>query len=181
MLFGTIREDLRVVRERDPAARSTLEALLAAHLPAIWLHRPAHRLYLRGLRVPARLVTLIGRRCSGGVDIHPGARIGRRLFVDHGCSVVIGEQAVLGDDVTIFQQVTIGAVGWWRDNRLPVGERRHPIIGDRVVIGAGATILGRIEVGDDCVIGAHALVLTDVPPKSVVRAPASVTTARTRI
>lgn len=173
-----LREDIRVVRERDPAVRTWAEALLASHLPALWLHRAAHRLHRRGHRVPARLLTLVGRYVSGGVDIHPGARIGRRLFIDHGSGVVIGEQAVVGDDVTVYQHVTLGAVGWWRDIRRPPGERRHPVIGDRVVLGVGASVLGPVEVGDDCVIGAHALVLADVPPKSRVRAARSTVDTR---
>ncbi|MFE9374519.1 serine O-acetyltransferase EpsC [Streptomyces sp. NPDC006711] len=176
--MGSLVEDLRVVRERDAAVRSWGEALLAPHLPALWLHRVAHRIHRRGHRFTARLLTLAGRVVSGGVDIHPGARIGRRLFIDHGFAVVIGEQAVIGDDVTLYQQVTIGAVGWRRDKRRAPGERRHPVIGDRVVIGVSASVLGPVEVGDDCVIGAHALVLSDVPPKSRVKAPGSRVSAR---
>ncbi|MEV4439390.1 serine O-acetyltransferase EpsC [Streptomyces sp. NPDC049577] len=168
-----LREDLRVVLERDPAVRRTHEALLASHLPALWLHRVSHRWYGRGHRASARLLSLAGRVLSGGVEIHPGAVIGRRLFIDHGAAVVIGEDAVIGDDVTLYHQVTIGAVGWWRDRRRPPGERRHPTLGDRVVVGANASVLGPVTVGDDCLVGAHALVLTDLPAGSRVRAPAS--------
>lgn len=106
-----------------------------------------------------------------GVEIHPGAVLGRRVFVDHGAAVVIGETAVVGDDVTIYHQVTLGAVGWWRDIRRAEGERRHPVIGARVVLGVGATVLGPVHVGDDAVIGAQALVLADVPPGARTLAP----------
>ncbi|MFF7726354.1 serine O-acetyltransferase EpsC [Streptomyces sp. NPDC008001] len=168
-----LREDLKVVADRDPAVRSRGEALLAPFLPALWLHRPASRLHARGHRVAARVLSLAGRFLSGGVDIHPGAQVGRRLFIDHGAAVVIGEDAVIGDDVTLYHQVTIGAVGWWRDrHRLP-GERRHPTLGDRVVVGAGASVLGPVRIGDDSLVGAHALVTTDVPAGSRVWAPKS--------
>ncbi|MEU1374736.1 MULTISPECIES: serine O-acetyltransferase EpsC [Streptomyces] len=168
-----MREDLRVVVERDPAVRSRGEALLAPHLPALWLHRIASGLYRRGHRVTARVLSLIGRFLSGGVDIHPGAQVGRRLFIDHGAAVVIGEDAVIGDDVTLYHQVTIGALGWWRDRRRPPGERRHPTIGDRVVVGANASVLGPVRVGDDSLVGAHSLVTSDVPAGGRVWAPKS--------
>ncbi|MFH8787510.1 serine O-acetyltransferase EpsC [Streptomyces roseoverticillatus] len=168
-----LREDLEVVADRDPAVRSRAEALLSPFLPALWLHRPASRLHARGHRVTARVLSLAGRFLSGGVDIHPGARVGRRLFIDHAAAVVIGEDAVIGDDVTLYHQVTIGAVGWWRDRRRLPGERRHPTLGDRVVVGAGASVLGPVSVGDDSLIGAHALVTTDVPAGSRVCAPRS--------
>ncbi|MET9414911.1 serine O-acetyltransferase EpsC [Streptomyces klenkii] len=171
--LSRLREDLKVVAERDPAVRSRAEALLSPFLPALWLHRPASRLHARGHRVAARVLSLAGRFLSGGVDIHPGARVGRRLFIDHAAAVVIGEDAVIGDDVTLYHQVTIGAVGWWRDrHRLP-GERRHPTLGDRVVVGAGASVLGPVRIGDDSLIGAHALVTADVPAGSRVAAPKS--------
>lgn len=164
------REDLRVVMERDPAVRSRNEAFLAPHLPALWLHRVSHPLYVRGHRFLARLLSLIGRFLSGGIDIHPGARLGRRLFIDHGAAVVIGEDAVIGTDATLYHQVTIGAVGWWKDRRRKSGKRRHPTLGDRVVVGVSASVLGAVQVGDDCVIGAHSLVTGDVPAEHSVRA-----------
>lgn len=167
------REDLRVVVERDPAVRSRSEAFLAPHLPALWLHRAAHRLHTRGHRFTARLLSLVGRVLSGGIDIHPGARLGPRLFIDHGAAVVIGEDAVVGADVTLYHQVTLGAVGWWRDRRREPGERRHPTLGDRVVVGVGASVLGPVHVGDDCLVGAHCLVTTDVPAGCSVRPPGS--------
>jgi serine O-acetyltransferase len=166
-----MREDIAVVAERDPSVQGVCEALLSAHLRAVWPHRVAHVLYRRGHRIPARLLSLAGRFLSGGIEIHPGARIGRRIFIDHGAAVVIGEQAVIGDDVTLYHQVTIGAVGWWRDRRRPPGERRHPTLGDRVVIGVGASVLGPVRIGDDSLVGAHAVVLSDLPPRSRVHAP----------
>ncbi|MEU7942540.1 serine O-acetyltransferase EpsC [Microbispora bryophytorum] len=170
-LLRLLAEDLRTIVERDPSVRDRREALLHPVLPAMWLHRVAHRLHRRGRRLPARLLMLLARSVTG-VEIHPGAVLGRRVFVDHGAAVVIGETAVVGDDVTIYHQVTLGAVGWWRDNLRADGERRHPVIGARVVLGVGATVLGPVCVGDDAVIGARALVLGDVPAGARVLAPA---------
>ncbi|WP_371480628.1 serine O-acetyltransferase EpsC [Kitasatospora sp. NBC_00315] len=172
-IFRTMREDLRVVVERDPSIRNAAEALWHPALPALWAHRVAHRLYRRGLRMTARLVAY-GARRSTCVEIHPGAVLGRRVFIDHGAAVVIGETAVVGDDVTIFHQVTLGAVGWWNDNNRPEGERRHPVIGDGVVLGTGATVLGPVSVGDHAIIGAMALVTKDVRAGARVYAPAAV-------
>ncbi|GGQ05328.1 hypothetical protein GCM10010140_39450 [Streptosporangium pseudovulgare] len=169
-LLRTLEEDLRTIVERDPSIRNRREALLHPALPAMWLHRVAHRLYRRDRRLVARSLMLLARGFTG-VEIHPGAVLGRRVFVDHGSAVVIGETAVVGDDVTIYHQVTLGAVGWWRDNRRAGGERRHPVIGDRVVLGVGATVLGPVHVGDDAVIGARALVLGDVPAGARALAP----------
>jgi serine O-acetyltransferase len=166
-----MHEDLLVVVARDPAVHSRSEALLSSHLPALWLHPVAHRLHRGGHRLTARIVSLVGRALSGGVEIHPGATIGRRFFIDHGAAVVIGEDAVIGDDVTLYHQVTIGSVGWWRDRRRPASERRHPTLGDRVVVGVGASVLGSVLIGSDSLVGAHALVVTDVPPGSKVHAP----------
>lgn len=177
--LARVREDLQVVIDRDPAVRGCRVALLAPHLPALWMHRGAHRLHKRGLQFTARLLTVVGRAVSGGVDIHPGATLGPRLFIDHGSAVVIGEDAVIGADVTLYHQVTIGAVGWWKDRNRRSGERRHPTIGDRVVIGVGASVLGPVSVGDDCVIGAHALVVDDVPSGHRVRVTRSEMTAWT--
>lgn len=166
-----VAADLDTVRSRDPSTRSRTEALLHPALTAIWGHRAAHRLHGRGLRRTARLLSVIARVMSGGIEIHPGARIGRGFFIDHGSGVVIGESAVIGDDVTIFHQVTLGSVGWWHDRDRPDGARRHPEVGDRVVIGANATLLGPITVGHDAVVGAQALVVRDVPSGSRVLAP----------
>jgi serine O-acetyltransferase len=172
-LLRTLAEDLRTVVERDPSIRDRREALLHPALAAVWAHRVAHRLYRRDLRWSARLLMLVVRAFTG-VEIHPGAVLGRRVFVDHGAAVVIGQTAVVGDDVTIYHQVTLGAVGWWRDNERAAGERRHPVVGARVVLGAGATVLGPVNVGDDAVIGAQALVVKDVPAGARALAPAAV-------
>ncbi|WP_326468981.1 serine O-acetyltransferase EpsC [Actinophytocola sp.] len=164
-----MREDVAVVVERDPSVHGVGEALLAPHLLAVWLHRFSHAVHLAGYRVPARLVFLLGRRLSG-IEIHPGARIGRRLFIDHGLGTVIGETAVLGDDVTLYHQVTLGALGWRRDRERPPGQRRHPRLGSGVVIGANSVILGPVEIGDNARIGARTLVVDDVPAHAVVLA-----------
>jgi serine O-acetyltransferase len=170
-LSASIREDIDVVVDRDPAVTTRCEALFAPHLPALWLHRVAHRCYRGDYRVLARILSLLGRLLSGGVEIHPGARIGRRLFIDHASAVVIGETAIVGTDVTLYHQVTLGAVGWWRDRLRDSGARRHPQVGDRVVIGTNATILGPVTIGPNARIGANALVTSDVPAGATVLAP----------
>ncbi len=114
-------------------------------------------------------------RAITGVEIHPGAVLGRGVFIDHGAAVVIGETAVVGDDVTIYHQVTLGALGWWHDNLRAEGERRHPVVGTGAVLGANATVLGPVTVGDRAVIGAQALVIEDVPAGARALAPAAVT------
>jgi serine O-acetyltransferase len=150
-----------VIAQRDPAARSTLEvALTYPGLHAVWGHRLAHRLYRRGWFLAARVVSATLARATG-VDIHPGAVIGPRLFIDHATGVVIGETCVIGEDVTLYQGVTLGGTSLERS-------RRHPTIGDRVVIGAGAKVLGPITVGADSRIGANAVVVRDVPRDSIV-------------
>lgn len=156
-----LREDIATTKDRDPSVKSALEALCHPALPTLWCHRIAHRLHLRGHRIAARLLSNTAKILTG-VEIHPGARIGRRFFIDHGNGVVIGETTIIGDDVTLYQQVTLGAVGFWRDNARPDGEARHPRIGDRVVVGAKATVLGPVTIGDDVVIPAHSLVLTTI-------------------
>jgi serine O-acetyltransferase len=156
-----MRDDLRAYRERDPAARSSLEILLCyPGLHAVWGHRVSHWLWRRGLRLPARILAALTHR-STGVDIHPAARLGPGLVIDHGTGVVIGETAEVGRDVTIYHGVTLGGT------RLHRG-KRHPTVGDRVTIGAGAKVLGPIEIGHDSRIGANAVVVRPVPPDSVV-------------
>jgi serine O-acetyltransferase len=167
------KEDLAMIVSRDPSILNRAEALLHPALPALWTYRVAHALHTRGHRQLARILAYLVRAATGGIEIHPGARLGRRVFIDHGAAVVIGETAEIGDDVTIFHQVTLGAVGWWRDDRREPGARRHPRIGDRVVIGANAIVLGPVTVGDEALIGAGSLVLTDVPPGARVLAPAA--------
>lgn len=177
-LLELAREDVAVVLAKDPAASGPAEVLLYPHLHALWIHRLAHRHYLRGRPVLARGLALLGRLVSGGIDIHPGAVIGRRFFVDHGCGVVIGETARIGDDVMLYHQVTLGAVGWWKDVRRPPGTARHPTLEDGVVVGANSLVLGPITVGARTKIGAHALLLESVPPDSIVRGDAATVVQR---
>lgn len=160
-MFDTVAEDLRAVLERDPAARSRLQvALLYSGLHAIWAHRLAHRMHARGLVFLARGLAQAARFFTG-VEIHPACHIGRRFFIDHGMGVIIGETAVLGDDVLLYQGVTLGGTG----NETG---KRHPTLGDRVVVGAGAKVLGNISIGSDTRIGANSVVLHDVPAHSTV-------------
>ncbi|MGD9643279.1 MAG: serine O-acetyltransferase [Elusimicrobiales bacterium] len=154
-------EDIRTVFAKDPAARSSLEVLLCyPGLHAVWLYRPAHWLWQRGLCFPARLLSHIARFFTG-VEIHPGATIGRRFFIDHGMGVVIGETAEIGDDVLVYQGVVLGGTSLEH-------KKRHPTLGDGVVVGAGAIVLGAIKVGDRSRIGAASVVLQDIPPDTTV-------------
>lgn len=165
----TLREDLETARRRDPAARSLVEvALVYPGLHAVWAHRVAHRMWREpGLRLPARLLAHVSRAFTG-VEIHPGATIGRRLFIDHGMGVVIGETAVVGDDVVLFHGATLGGKSMRKG-------KRHPTVGNGVVVGAGAKVLGAVWIGDGAQIGANAVVLKDVPPGEVaVGVPAKV-------
>jgi len=158
---AAVLQDVDAANARDPAARSRLETLLASPgLHAVWVHRLAHRLWLNpAYRLPARLLSQLVRALTG-VEIHPGAVIGQRFFIDHGMGVVIGETAVVGDDVMMYHDVTLGGRSLKR-------VKRHPTVGDRVTIGAGARVLGDITVGDDAQIGANSVVTRDVPPGSV--------------
>jgi serine O-acetyltransferase len=167
-VLRTMREDLNTVVERDPSISGRVEALLHPHIAALWLHRIAHVGYRRGHRILARLVGTFARFATG-IEIHPGAVIGRRFFIDHGSAVVIGETVVIGDDVMLYHQVTLGSVGWWRDRDNP-GQRRHPIIEDGVIIGTNASVLGGITVGCGSRIGAHAVLTRSVPARSTVAA-----------
>jgi len=159
--FIGFREDLGAAKQRDPAARSRIEvALTYPGMHAVWSYRIAHRIHLSGHRLTARLLSQFTRFLTG-IEIHPGATIGRRLFIDHGAGVVIGETAEVGDDVTLYHGVTLGGTTWRH-------VKRHPTVGDRVLIGAGATLLGPITVGSDSVVGAGAVVIHDAPPHSLV-------------
>ncbi len=160
-MFQTLRHDIHSVFERDPAARSTLEIVFCyPGLHAVWGHRISHWLWKRKLRFLARWVSQLMRGLTG-IEIHPGASIGPGFFIDHGMGVVVGETAEVGAEVTLYHGVTLGGTS------LAKG-KRHPTIGDRVVIGAGAKVLGAITVGDDSRVGANAVVVKDVPPNSVV-------------
>ena len=160
-LSERMREDVTTVLDRDPAARSRLEVYLCyPGLHAVWFHQINHWLWNRGWLFLARWLSEVSRLFTG-IEIHPGARIGRRLFIDHGLGVVIGETAIVGDDVTLYQGVTLGGTGKEHG-------QRHPTIESNVVIGGGAKILGNITVGENCRIGAGSVVLRNVPPESTV-------------
>jgi serine O-acetyltransferase len=160
-MWREMREDIQAIFERDPAARSTLEVILTySGLHAIWAHRIAHRLWKAKWYTTARIVSQISRFFTG-IEIHPGAKIGKRLFIDHGMGVVIGETCEIGDDVTIFQGVTLGGTGKEKG-------KRHPTVGNNVIIATGAKVLGSFKIGDNAKIGAGAVVLQEVPPNSTV-------------
>lgn len=166
-------EDLRSACSRDPALSgiAVLEVLLYPGVWAVWTHRVAHRLHRWGIPLLPRMISQVMRLFTG-IEIHPGARIGRRLFIDHGAGVVIGQTARIGDDVTMYHRVTLGARGCPVDN---TAVQRHPTVGDRVVLGVGATLLGPIRIGDDVHVGAHCLVTADVPAGRRLRAPTAIT------
>ncbi len=156
-MFRHLREEIASIFERDPAARSTWEVLTCyPGLHAILIHRASHWLWSQRLRWLGRMLSHIGRFLTG-IEIHPGAMIGRRVFIDHGMGVVIGETAEVGDDCTLYHGVTLGGTTWNRG-------KRHPTLGRGVVIGAGAKVLGPIIVGDGAKIGSNAVVVKDVPP-----------------
>ncbi len=160
-MLNAIRRDIRVARERDPAEPTVLEVIFTyPGVHALWGYRISHWLWQRGARLAARALGELTRILTG-VDIHPGARIGPGLFIDHATGVVIGETAEVGEDVTIFHGVTLGGTG--RDRG-----KRHPTIGDRVTLGAGAKVLGAIKIGEDSRIGANSVVVKEVPASAVV-------------
>lgn len=159
--FRTIREDIYAVRRGDPAALSKVSIVVNySGLHAVWGYRVAHALWLRNRKLLGRLVSQFTRFLTG-IEIHPGAQIGKRLFIDHGMGVVIGETAEVGDDVLIYHGVTLGGVSTKK-------VKRHPTIGDRVMIGAGAKLLGPIEIGADSSVGANAVVTKSAPPNSIL-------------
>ena len=160
-MLAAIRRDVQAARQRDPAKPTVLQVIFCyPGVHAVWGHRISHWLWQRGTRLAARAFAELTRILTG-VDIHPGAVLGAGLFIDHATGVVIGETAEVGDDVTLYQGVTLGGTG--RDTG-----KRHPTVGDRVTIGAGAKVLGPIKIGDDSRIGANAVVIKPVPPSSVV-------------
>jgi serine O-acetyltransferase len=160
-MLAAIRRDVRVARERDPANPTVLEVIFCyPGVHAVWGHRVSHWLWNRGARLAARAFAELTRILTG-VEIHPGALLGAGLFIDHATGVVIGETAEVGEDVTIFHGVTLGGTG--RETG-----KRHPTIGDRVTIGAGAKVLGPVKIGDDSRIGANAVVVKEVPASAVV-------------
>ncbi|MBO5209867.1 MAG: serine O-acetyltransferase [Lachnospiraceae bacterium] len=158
--FGHIREEIKVIRERDPAIHSDMEVFLYPSFKVMLHYRVAHRLYMKKHYFLARWVSQRGVRKTG-IEIHPGAQIGKGLFIDHGNGVIIGETSILGDNVTLYQGVTLGGTGKEHG-------KRHPTIGNNVMISAGAKVLGSFTIGDNCKIGAGSVVLEEVPPNSTV-------------
>lgn len=159
-IMSYIREDLANARDHDPAARGDVEnAVVYSGLHAVWSHRISHWMWKRGLRGPARILAQINRFFTG-VEIHPGATIGRRFFIDHGMGIVIGETAEIGDGVMLYHGVTLGG-------QVLTQTKRHPTIEDNVTIGAGAKVLGPITIGEGSAIGANAVVTKDVPAESI--------------
>jgi serine O-acetyltransferase len=156
-MFSRLREDLECILQRDPAARSRWEVLTCyPGLHALWMHRIAHALWQRGFRWLGRFISNVSRFLTG-IEIHPGAKIGRRVFIDHGMGVVIGETAEIGDDCTLYQGVTLGGTSLAR------GAKRHPTLGRGVIVSAGAKVLGGFTVGDGARVGSNAVVLKEVP------------------
>ena len=159
--FQSVREDIANVLDHDPAATSRIGVILCyPGLHALWAHRWSHWLWMRGLKMLARLHSQWARFFTG-IEIHPGAEIGRRLFIDHGMGVVIGETSIVGNDVTMYQGVTLGGTG-------KETGKRHPTIGNNVSIGSGAKLLGNIRIGDNCRVGAGSVVLRNVPDNSTI-------------
>ena len=160
-MLRSVREDIGAVLESDPAARSVFEVVvLYPGLHAVWAHHLSHWLWRHRLFFPARYVSQLSRLLTG-IEIHPAAELGRRLFIDHGIGTVIGETAVVGDDVTLYQGVTLGGTGKEKG-------KRHPTLGNRIVVGSGAKLLGNITIGDNCRIGAGSVVLRSVPANSTI-------------
>lgn len=173
-MFINLIEDINAVMEKDPAAKSVLEVILCyPGIHAIIIHRIAHFLYDRKFYLISRIISQLGRFFTG-IEIHPGAKIGKRLFIDHGMGIVIGETAEIGDGVTLYHGVTLGGTGKHK-------VKRHPTVGDNVLIGAGAKVLGPVSIGENSKIGAGAVVIDDVPSDcTVVGMPASRTIKRQR-
>ncbi len=160
-MFQRLREDIDCVFERDPAARNAFEVFTTyPGLHAVLMHRISHRLWTRGFKWLARMLSNVARLLTG-IEIHPGAQIGRRFFIDHGMGVVIGETAIVGDDCTLYHGVTLGGTSWQKG-------KRHPTLGRDVVVGAGAKVLGPIEISDGARIGSNAVVVKPVPPGGTV-------------
>jgi serine O-acetyltransferase len=163
-VFSAFREDIQTILTKDPAAHGIWEVLSYPGLWAIWYHRVAHSLWRNGYKTPARHLSQFSRFWTG-IEIHPGAKIGRKLFIDHGMGIVIGETAEIGDDVLLYHSVTLGGTGNEQDRKL---DRRHPKLGHRVTVGTGTAIIGGVEIGDDVTIGASSLVRQNIPSGATV-------------
>ena len=159
-LIKNVREEIKIIRERDPAIHSNMEVFLYPSFKAMIYYRVAHKQYVKGHYFLARLISQRAVRKTG-IEIHPGAQIGKGFFIDHGTGVVIGETAIIGDNVTLYQGVTLGGTGKEHG-------KRHPTIGNNVMISTGAKVLGSFKIGDNCKIGAGSVVLEEVPPNSTV-------------
>ena len=160
-MFERLKEDIRMIKERDPAAKNYVEILLCyPGLHAIWLHRIAHSFYHRGWYTTARLISHVNRSLTG-IEIHPGAKIGRRLFIDHGMGVVIGETSEIGDDCLIYKGVVLGGTTLEK-------KKRHPTLGNRVIVGSNSTVLGAITIGDGARIGSGSVAVKSVPAGATV-------------
>lgn len=160
-MFKTLKEDIQTVFAKDPAAKNRLEVILCyPGLHAVWLHRIAHWFYKKKIYTIARIISHINRHITD-IEIHPGAKIGRRFFIDHGMGVVIGETAEIGDDVLMYQGVVLGGTSLEK-------KKRHPTLGNNVVVGTGAIVLGAVNIGDNARIGAGSVVINDVPPGATV-------------
>ena len=160
-MWERLKEDIRTIKDRDPAAKNVVEIFLCyPGLHAIWLHRVAHALYQRGWFTTARLISHFSRSFTG-IEIHPGAKIGRRLFIDHGMGVVMGETTEIGDDCLIYKGVVLGGTTLEK-------KKRHPTLGNRVIIGSNSTVLGAITIGDGARIGSGSVVVKPVPPGATV-------------
>lgn len=164
MFFKSLKEDIDSFLDRDPAARSRLEIVLCyPGFHALMFHRLAHGLWRRGWRLSARFISQIGRFMTA-IEIHPGATIGRRLVIDHGSGVVIGETSIIGNDVTLYHGVTLGGIAPSVDSASQVDRKRHPTLHDWVIVGSGAQVLGPITIGEGARVGANAVVHKDIPP-----------------
>jgi serine O-acetyltransferase len=160
-MFKHVKEDIQIVFERDPAAHSTLEILTCyPGFHALLIHRISHRFWIREWKLIGRFLSHIGRFLTG-IEIHPGAVIGRRFFIDHGMGVVVGETAIIGDDCTLYHGVTLGGTSWEKG-------KRHPTLGNDIVVGAGAKILGPLTIGDNARVGSNSVVIKDVPTNATV-------------
>jgi len=181
MVFKTLREDINAYLERDPAARGPLEIILCyPGFHALLTYRFCHWLWRHKLFLPGRFIAHLGRILTA-IEIHPGAEIGRRFVIDHGAGTVIGETAVIGDDVTLYHDVTLGGVAPSVDSEAQVGQKRHPTLGDGVIVGSGAQILGPITVGAHARVGANSVVTKDVPSSvTAVGVPAKVVMPRNK-